>query len=394
LTEEFRVTWVTRSFLDYRVPVFAALDDLLGGRLSLVYSTESVPQRVREKIVSILGPRAVGLTGEWCFGPKTDTGLANSAVSIVYQPGVLKQIWRTHPDVLVGDGFFRWTFPALLTRLLKRVPLVLCYERTHRTERNCQWYRAAYRKSVLPFVDAMCCNGQETVDYVRSLGMSATKLTLKNMAADVNGLLAASGQVDESERAAIRSQYGIEGVCFLYSGQLIPRKGVAELVEAWRRHESVQASPGTLMLVGDGPEEAKLRAMVAAQGMKHVRFAGRVDYDSIYKCYRAADVFVIATLEDNWSLVVPEAMACGLPILSSQYNGCCPELIHPGRNGFIFDPLKPEFLTALFGTCCERPEDLPSMGRESQRIVSEFTPEATASEILRACVMAKMCKAA
>jgi glycosyltransferase involved in cell wall biosynthesis len=255
-------------------------------------------------------------------------------------------------------------------------------------ERNCQWYRIAYRRAVLRFVDAMCCNGQATAAYARSLGMEPERITLKNMAADVEGLAAAAALLDESDRTAIRRNYGIEGVCFLYSGRLIPSKGVLELVDAWRRHESTHTNPGTLVLVGEGPEEATLRTLVSAHSLQRVRFVGRVDYDVMHRYYRAADVFVIATLEDNWSLVVPEAMACGLPILSSRYNGCCSELVRPGRNGYVFDPMQPASLAALFRTCCSRSGDLLSMGRESQRIVSDYTPEAAAKEILRACVMA------
>ena len=200
--------------------------------------------------------------------------------------------------------------------------------------------------------------------------------------------MAATALLDDSDRTAIRRSYGIEGVCFLYSGRLIPGKGVFELVDAWRRHESTHPTPGTLVLVGGGPEDAALRILVSAHGLQRVRFVGSVDYDVMHRYYRAADVFVIATLEDNWSLVVPEAMACALPILSSRYNGCCPELVRPGRNGYIFDPMQPASLAALFSTCCARSSDLSSMGRESQRIVSDYTPEAAAKEILRACVMA------
>jgi glycosyltransferase involved in cell wall biosynthesis len=383
------ITWVTRSFLDYRVPVFAALNELIGGRLSLLYSADSVPERVRRKASAVLGRGAVGLTGEWCLGPKLDDkGLANSSVSIAYQPGVLRHIWRTRPDVIVGDGFFKWTFPALITRIIKKVPLVLCYERTHYTERNCQWYRTFYRRGVLRFVDAMCCNGQATTAYMRSLGMDGARITLKNMAADVEGLVSASALLDESDRTATRRKHGIEGVCFLYGGQLITRKGVRQLLDAWRRHESTHRDPGTLVLVGEGPEEAALRASVSAHGLKRVRFVGSVDYDVMHRYYRAADVFVIATLEDNWSLAVPEAMACGLPILSSRYNGCCPELVRAGQNGYVFDPMQPASLAELFSTCCATSSQLPRMGRESQRIVSDYTPEAAAKEILRACVMA------
>lgn len=48
------------------------------------------------------------------------------------------------------------------------------------------------------------------------------------------------------------------------------------------------------------------------------------------------------TIEDNWSLVIPEAMACGLPVATSIYNGCYPELVKKDINGYVFDTYKQE----------------------------------------------------
>ncbi len=68
--------------------------------------------------------------------------------------------------------------------------------------------------------------------------------------------------------------------------------------------------------------------------------------------------------------------------------GQFPELVRSGINGYIFDPLQPASLAEIFGKCCERNGELSKMGLESQRIVNDYTPEAAAKEILRACVMA------
>ncbi len=102
-------------------------------------------------------------------------------------------------------------------------------------------------------------------------------------------------------------------------------------------------------------------------------------------CYAAADAFVIPTLEDNWSLVVPEAMSCGLPILCSKYNGCWPELVHPGRNGWVFDPLDKEDMARCLLACAASGDELGRMGLESQRIVADFTPAHAARAIFGAC---------
>lgn len=95
---------------------------------------------------------------------------------------------------------------------------------------------------------------------------------------------------------------------------------------------------------------------------------------------------MIPTLEDNWSLVVPEAMACGLPILCSVYNGCHPELVRP-ENGWTFDPLSPESLTGALQNAYLARADLPEMGRHSRRIVHDFSPEMIARNMLESCRM-------
>ena len=113
-----------------------------------------------------------------------------------------------------------------------------------------------------------------------------------------------------------------------------------------------------------------------------VIFTGGIDYSIIYKYYAISDVFIIPTLEDNWSLVVPEAMACGLPIACSIYNGCHPELVHKDNNGITFDPLDQESVTnALhyFHTV-----DLKQFGKRSIEIEKDFNPHNTALNVLRA----------
>ena len=78
--------------------------------------------------------------------------------------------------------------------------------------------------------------------------------------------------------------------------------------------------------------------------LSNVLFTGAIPYEDTALYYSLADIFVMPSLEDKWSLVVPEAMSLGLPILCSIYNGCWPELVREGENGWVFDPQKPEEL--------------------------------------------------
>src|SRR5207248_3522502 len=65
-----------------------------------------------------------------------------------------------------------------------------------------------------------------------------------------------------------------------------------------------------------------------------VRFIGYCP--DMRNCYFAADFFVHPTFYDPCSNVVLEAMACGLPVITSAYNGAC-ELLHPPREGYVLD---------------------------------------------------------
>lgn len=121
-----------------------------------------------------------------------------------------------------------------------------------------------------------------------------------------------------------------------------------------------------------------------------VRFLGAVDYNEIAQYYAASDVFIMPTLEDNWSLVVPEAMACGLPVLCSKYNGCYPELIEEGKNGWVFDPFDPEEIAAHLKRCVldKSRSGLADMGERSKEIVAGHSPQRAARAIYNACEIA------
>ena len=384
----FRIAYLARSFLDYRIPVFAALDELTQGGLHVFYSREAVPVRVRKKINDLFENRSIGLGGELRIGPKEFSNFANSSVRIIYQPGLLAAIRRAAPDVIVGDGFFQWSIFALFHRIFYHTPMVICYERTFHTERNAQWYRTLYRKTVLHWVDAMACNGSLSSTYSQWLGMQTERITLGQMAADTAGLQKAVDALSGENRWAMRRRWGGPELVFLVVARLIQLKGVHHLLSAWEQGERSLGGKAVLVVVGDGPERERLMDQVSAAALGNVYFEGAVDYDNMFAYYAASDVFVIPTLEDNWSLVVPEAMACGLPILCSRYNGCWPELVQE-KNGWVFDPLDPQDTLRGLKACIEKASELPRMGQASRKIIVGYTPQHAARSIYEACQIAK-----
>ena len=377
-----KILWVNSSFLDYRIPVYKRLNELSGGNFYIVYSRTMVPERIPQKIEAAIGNHAIAIDGEnqLCIG-KSDT-LANKNLRIPRPSGLYKVIKEVNPDIIIGEGFFQWTPFALRYSITHRKPLFIGYERTKWTERDCPKWRALYRKVVDKFTRGYLCNGILTKEYLMDeLKVSEKKITTGTMSADSEGLAKASLSISPEERAAFKHSLGLheEGITFLYSGYLIPRKGVDYLLQAWMKH--IQTYPkDQLLLVGGGELQESLSKTYG--GEKSIHFMGTVMYDTIYRYYNAADVFVIPTLEDNWSLVVPEAMACGLPVACSVYNGCYPELVHEGENGALFDPL--DVKSTVKALDYFHHVDLDQQGARSIEIEKQYNTERVAQNIFNA----------
>ena len=115
-------------------------------------------------------------------------------------------------------------------------------------------------------------------------------------------------------------------------GQFIHRKGFDVLLKAWAK-----CSPeNVLYIIGAEPTEEYL-ALKNQLELKNVFFVGFKAKEELKQYYRAADLFVLPTREDIWGLVVNEAMASGLPVITTNMCVGGVELVDDSDNGYIVD---------------------------------------------------------
>lgn len=372
-----KILWVNPSFLDYRIPVYKHLNEFTNGNFFLIYSKKRVPERVINKIENALGENAIGLLHERVFQIKGKLEFANTELRFPFQPGLYKAISNIDADIIIGEGFFQWTPIAILNAKLKRVFFLIAYERTTRTERNCPKWRTLYRRFISKFVNGYLVNGQLTKEYLIQLGVSEKKIFIGGMSADSKNLVDSVNSFTVDEQKLLKEQLKLrKGLIYLYVGRINEPKGVIHMLNSWKKHIS-KFPEDSLLLVGTGPLFERYTKEFSY--CDSIKFTGSIDYDIIYRYYAIADVFIMPTLEDNWSLVVPEAMACGLPIACSIYNGCYPELVHEGLNGKLFDPLKEE--TIIESLAYFHNNDLRCMGEESIKIEKEYSAYSVAQRI-------------
>jgi 1,2-diacylglycerol 3-alpha-glucosyltransferase len=119
---------------------------------------------------------------------------------------------------------------------------------------------------------------------------------------------------------AFRAQAGIAPgrPLVTYIGRVAHEKNIGFLIQVFRR-VLAQVPEALLVIAGEGPAREPLRAQVAALGLAaHVHFAGYLERDSaLLDCYAAADVFVFASRTETQGLVLLEAMAQGVPVVST-----------------------------------------------------------------------------
>lgn len=135
--------------------------------------------------------------------------------------------------------------------------------------------------------------------------------------------------------AAVRARHGVglDRVVALMVAQDFARKGLREAVEAWRR---VADERLVLMVVGKDDFAPYARLAADAPYPANLVYAGPTG--DVRPYYRAADFFVLPTRHDPCSLVVLEALAMGLPVISTRFNGAC-EVMTDGEHGFVLpDP--------------------------------------------------------
>jgi glycosyltransferase involved in cell wall biosynthesis len=180
------------------------------------------------------------------------------------------------------------------------------------------------------------------------------------------------------ERGRLRAGLGLpnDSVIFASVGRFVPGKGFDILLHAWT------GMPGEahLLLIGGGPEESAYRTFVDAHDLGNVTIIPFQDHATLRKYYRAADAFVLATRKDIWGLVVNEAMACGLPVITTDRCVAGVELIVDERNGFIVLTESPaQLLAAMSSLLRQSPRERTEIGKRNLATITNYTYEAVAT---------------
>jgi len=166
----------------------------------------------------------------------------------------------------------------------------------------------------------------------------------------------------------IRRRYA--GPILLFVGRLRYYKGLDYLLRAMKRIDA------TLLIVGAGPEAARLGAMSYEAGLaKRVHFLGDVSDEALPAYYQAADVFVLPSSHrsEAFGIVLLEAMAAGAPLITTELGTGTSWVNQNGVTGLVVPPRDPEALANAIDRLLSDASMREEMGRRAQeRARTEF----------------------
>jgi glycosyltransferase involved in cell wall biosynthesis len=171
-----------------------------------------------------------------------------------------------------------------------------------------------------------------------------------------------------------------ETIRFLTLAQLVHRKGIDLLIEACRR---LQPGGWRLDVYGEGCQRAALQRAIDVAGLpitlhRPLPFAERMN------AFRGAHCFVFPSRWDGWGMAPVEALAAGLPVISSDQTMSAYDFIAEGKNGWIV-PCDPATLALAMQRVIDQPAALPTLSRAARASVGGYDPTAGAREVVRFC---------
>ena len=388
MTESLKVWLIQDILAPYRIKLFEKIAQTPGIDFRLIMLSHGVRAKP-----------------QWVYEPESLPFPAEKIVGLSFYIGYSKQfnlslrfflrMMQERPDVVICAGYPFATVQTFLYKLLTGKAYVIWMEGTNTTEgqRRPRFLRRWQRIPLTRCAGALVDAGTESHRYLRTLlrkdGHPPFFRSFNAVDNDYIGDEARRFAADKPAFAAFKSRFAPKNILFV--GQLIERKGIAQLLEAYRLILERSSEPVGLIMLGSGPLLDLIQAVKERQGLKHLYIEGFIEQDVYPRYLAAADLLLLPSLHDPNPLVVFEALAAGKPIVLSERAGNAADFVDEGRNGYVVDPLDIEGMAEkALAVLNSTPEEREAMSRRSRELVQAANYDDSAKGFVDAARCAAM----
>ncbi len=313
-----RVLLITNIPSPYRVDLFHYIQtNVTEFDFSVLYSATGEDNRVwnvnNEKIRNSYFLRTKVLT----IRRKYDT-------QYKYIPIKLREtLHEINPDIIIGMEYNPVSLSALFWTRKNKKKFINLTDGTLNSEKSINLIQKLNRKIIISKCDAAIASSTKAKEKLLAWGIEQEKIFVSLLTVDLTTYKKIE-RVPEPGR-------------LLYVGSMIERKGLDLLIRALPFVKTAV----TLRIVGNGTEDQieELKKIACNVGVENrIVFCGFKQGEELAEEYKKAMAFILPTREDCFGLVLLEAIASGVPVVSSIYADGAYDIVIPGENGFLVDP--------------------------------------------------------
>ncbi len=291
--------------------------------------------------------------------------------------GLFVALNHLQPDVVAIAGYAR---PEMLAALAwckwHRKPAVLLSETTEQDAPR-HWLQESVKRWLLRGYGAALVGGSPHARYLIKLGMSPKAIfpgydVVENKTFDPSQI--------RTLPLHLKRPY------FLSINRFVLKKNLPRVLQAYTAYRQIVGNRAwDLVLCGDGPLKPQIQSHIIEHSLQEqVHLPGFLQQNQLLPYFAHASGFIHASTQEQWGLVVNEAMAAGLPVVVSNRCGCFEDLVIEGINGFGFDPENTEQLTNLMIKVSSDAVDLEKMGSAALQHIQKFLPDYFAQSLTKA----------
>lgn len=303
----------------------------------------------------------------------------NDSLNVKFGHRVAKLAKKTHVDAVISYDNNSMTLFSDLKRMSPETIRILDVSAANRI------YMKEIYKSVLqlspdfadklkeecPIIESekVCERVQKEIELSQYflVGSSFVKKSLEYSGVKSEQIYICPYGVDTSKfyRKALKIRTESEPIRFVFVGGTKQLKGLSYMLQAFQKVDHTKA---TFTIIGADNLYEKLKGKYA----KDVNFAGMILHDKMPEVLQDYDVMVFPSLGEGFSLSMVEAMACGLPVISSTNTGAN-DFIENSKNGFIVPIQDADAIADKMQWFMNHREEIPRMGKNAIKTASALT---------------------
>jgi glycosyltransferase involved in cell wall biosynthesis len=294
-----------------------------------------------------------------------------------------RDLYRNPVDLVIMPGYHRAEYWAMLIVciVLGRKRAVFCDSTT--IDRPKVAWRELAKRWFFNWCNGFFCYGIRSKEYLMSYGVSESKISYRCQAAALPRNYSESGVLAHYESNWPAAQRAPR---YLYVGRLSSEKGIEDLFEAFRTVHG-HLPDAKLDIVGSGTLSESLKRRASRLGLdQSISFLGTKSLEDISVLLLNATALVLPSHSEPWGLVINESLSYGCPVVVSSACGCVPDLALDGVTGYSFEVGNVAQLARAMEEVAKWSPDRPRIARTCLEVISNYTPERAATQILDGCL--------